>query len=149
MRSSLLVGLLLVPALAGAGTECTPLAKSERIVAIRVTPPEGGLMAGISLRLDYPHAKVSLPGEGDKVAPGTLAQTPTGAIAAANDGDGSVRLLLAKAGEIPAGEVMRVRFERCEGAPDVEAADFTCTVLEVSDPTSNLVAGVTCAATLP
>jgi hypothetical protein len=149
MKRTIPLALLLIPIAALGATPCVPAANTERVVAVRVTPPEGGLMSGVSLRLDYPSAKLSLPGDGDKIPAGTLTHTPPGALAAANDSDGAVRLLVAKAGEIPPGEVLRMRFERCEGAPDAVAGDFTCTVLEVSDPTSNLISGVTCTAVLP
>jgi hypothetical protein len=115
---------------------------------VTFTPPAGGSVAGITVFVDYPEGKVSLPGSGGS-ASGSISNTPPGAFATANDFDHAMREVIASGSAITPGLLFRMNFQGCTGASAPSAGEFTCTVTDASDPLGNTLAGVTCAVTIP
>ena len=132
-----------------AGESCTPRQGAHTKVGVSFAPPEGGMVAGLTMIIDYPERKVSLPGTGTAVAKSAIGGTPTGAVVGGNDTEIEVKIVLAAPGEISPGKVVEIAFEACEGADAAAASDFSCRVLEAADPMANLVRDVTCRVTLP
>jgi cysteine-rich repeat protein len=128
---------------------CTPLTTTQRFVSVRFAPPEGGLVAGLTLLLDYPEGSVDLPGNATTFPSGTISGVPTGAFVSANDLNSSqkghaVRITVGAGSALAPGQVVRLRFNDCQGATVPPASAFPCTVLTASDPFLNAVNGVTC-----
>jgi hypothetical protein len=114
--------------------------------------PLGALVAGLTLLVDYPEGQVDLPGTGGVSFPsGTISGTPPGASIGANDlsfemKGHAVRVTVAGQGgnALTPGQVIRFRFQDCQGAQPPTPADFPCTVVSASDPFLNPVGGVQC-----
>jgi hypothetical protein len=120
-------------------------------VQVRFAPPEGGLVAGLTLLLDYPEGSIDLPGNGTTIPSGTISGVPTGAFISVNDLNfnqkgHAVRLTVGAGAALPPGQVVRLRFNDCQGATVPASSAFRCTVLTASDPFLNAVNGVTCSA---
>lgn len=131
---------------------CRLVAGSDQpvTVALAVGDPEGTLVAGATIEVDHPEAKVGIEGEGIHVPPSTIGAKPADAIATANDLGGAVRVVIARAGPLPTNAALfTLHFERCAGAPAVAAADFSCKVTDASDPSSNKIHDVGCRITEP
>lgn len=144
-----LVLVLLAAGVAHAAEEaCVPRAGDRRTVAVSVAPPEGGLVAGLTMIVDYPERKVVLPGSGLDVATDAIGGTPTGAVVGVNDLGHEVRIVLAGPKQLAPGDVVDLRFDACEGVDAVAADDFGCRVVDAADPATNLVRDVTCRARL-
>jgi hypothetical protein len=80
---------------------------------------------------------------------GTITGTPPGASISVNDlsfnGKGhAARITIGSTSALTPGQLMRFRFQNCNGATAPTAAEFPCTVVVASDPFSNPVAGVSC-----
>lgn len=127
---------------------CTPVAGAGPIASVNFTVPLGIDVAGLSVLVDYPEGKVSLPGSGASAA-GSITNTPPGAFAQVNDFDHALREVIASGSAITPGLLFRMNFEACQGAPAPTAGDFTCLVEDASDPDGNTVTGVTCSVTVP
>jgi cysteine-rich repeat protein len=125
---------------------CTPLGGTDRQVSLTFS---GSNVAWLTVLLDYPEGKVSIPGSGSGVPAGIITDNPGGSFANANDLDHALRELVAAGGAITPGLLFRVHFEDCQGASAPSAGEFTCTVVSASDPDSQPVGGVTCAVTIP
>ena len=126
-------------------------------MSLRFEPPSGGLVAGITLVLDYPEGKVDLPGNGTGPFPsGTLSGPPAGASVSVNDLNTNskghaVRVTVTGANgtAIPIGQLLRFRMQDCEGATAPTTDQFLCTVLVATDPFLNRVDGVRCFVVFP
>jgi cysteine-rich repeat protein len=130
-------------------TACTPLTATQRFVSVRFAPPEGGLVAGITVLLDYPEGSVDLPGNGTTFPSGTISGVPTGAFVSVNDLNfdmkgHAARITVGAGSALPPGQIVRLRFQDCQGATVPPASAFPCTVLSASDPFLNPVVGATC-----
>ncbi|MGH7894050.1 MAG: hypothetical protein ACREQL_05230 [Candidatus Binatia bacterium] len=130
---------------------CTAVATSQRFVQVRFEPPLGALVAGITVLVDYPEGKVDLPGNGTSFPAGTISGTVPGAQLSVNDLNFStnghaVRVTVAGQGgqALPAGQIIRFKFQDCQGAVPPVADQFPCTVISASDPFLNRVSGVRC-----
>ena len=128
---------------------CTPLTTTQRFVSVRFAPPEGGLVAGMTVLLDYPEGNVDLPGNGTTLPSGTISGVPTGAFVSVNDlnfgGLGhAARITVGAGSALPPGQFVRLRFQDCQGAAVPPASAFPCTMLSASDPFLNPVNGVQC-----
>ena len=143
-----LVAVLALVSAAFAADPCTPRQGDRKTVVVSFAPPEGGLVAGLTMIVDYPEQKVSLPGEGTNVVKEAIGGTPTGAVVGANDSGTEVKLVLAAPGEITPGNVVELRFDQCEGGAALRTSDFTCRVADAADPMANLVRDVTCRVTV-
>jgi hypothetical protein len=153
MRCVVIIPLLLLAAAPARGADPCPLvAGSDQpvVVTLSVADPQGTLVAGATIEVDHPETKVGLEGEGIKVPKTTISGAPTDAIASANDLGDRVRVVIARAGELPTNTpLLTLHFERCTGAPAVTSADFSCKVVDAADPTSNKIPGVGCKVTVP
>jgi cysteine-rich repeat protein len=127
---------------------CSPTGTPGPIASVNFTVPAGVDVAGLTVFVDYPEGKVSLPGSGAS-ASGAITNTPPGAFAQVNDFDHALREVIASGSAITPGLLFRMNFEACTGAPAPVAGDFTCQVTDASDPLGNTVTGVTCAVTVP
>jgi hypothetical protein len=127
---------------------CTLVAAPGPIASVNFTPPPGISVAGITVFVDYPEGKVSLPGSGSS-ASGSITDTPPGAFATVNDFDHALREVIASGGAIAPGLLFRMNFQACVGAPAPTPGDFICLVTDASDPLGNTLTGVTCAVTVP
>jgi cysteine-rich repeat protein len=131
---------------------CTPVTTTQRFVQVHFQAPLGALVAGLTVLVDYPEGQVDLPGAGGASFPsGTISGTPTGATIGANDlsfntKGHAVRLTVAGQGgnALHPGQVIRFRFQDCQGAQAPTPANFLCTVLAATDPFLNPVSGVQC-----
>ena len=128
---------------------CTPLTTTQRFVQVHFAPPQGGLVAGLTVLLDYPEGGVDLPGNATTFPSGTISGVPAGAFVSVNDlnfsGRGhAARITIGASAALPPGQIVRFRFQDCQGATVPPASAFLCTVLSASDPFSNLVSGVQC-----
>jgi hypothetical protein len=141
--------VLLGAAIAAADEACTRGPGDRRKVVVSFAPPEGGLVAGLTMIVDYPERKVLLPGAGTNLAKGTIGGTPTGAVVGLNDLDDEVKIVLAASGAIEPGAVAEISFDACEGGGAIAASDFACRVLDAADPVANLVRDVTCRVSVP
>jgi hypothetical protein len=149
MARGLVAVLVLASAAFAADEACRPRPNDRTIAVVSFAPPEGGLVAGLTMIVDYPEQKVALPGTGTNVPKEAIGGTPTGAVVGANDSGTEVKLVLAAPGDLTPGKIAELRFEGCEGAGPVTASDFVCRVVEAADPMTNLVRDVTCRVTAP
>jgi hypothetical protein len=129
---------------------------TQRFVSLQFAPPPGGLVAGLTVLLDYPEGKVDLPGNATSFPAGTLSGAPAGASISVNDlnfsGKGhAVRVTISgsNGNALPAGQIVRFKFQDCQGATAPTVDNFFCTVISASDPFLNHVDGVRCFAVLP
>jgi hypothetical protein len=125
-------------------------------VSLRFEPPPGGLVAGITLLLDYPEGQVDLPGNGTSFPSGTLSGAPAGSSVSVNDLNfnmkgHAVRVTAtgANGAALPVGQLVRFRFQDCQGATVPTPDQFLCTVLVATDPFLNRVDNVRCFVVLP
>ena len=130
---------------------CTPVSGSTRLFAVSFTPPGGLAVAGITVLVDYPEGKVSIPGSGGATTVRTrILMLPAGAFGAPNDLDYALRESVALgSGSLTPGRLFEVNFDDCLGAVPPVANDFTCTVEHASDALGNAIDGATCAVTAP
>jgi hypothetical protein len=106
----------------------------------------------MTLLMNYPEEKVFMPPAG------------SGAIGAANfvplyppaqvfirgfDLTHAVRGVVADDMAVPPGPIFELKFQDCTGAAAPLAGEFNCRVLDATDPSTNLVTGVTCSVTIP
>lgn len=147
--SILLIGM---PAVAWGADPCPLVAKSDQpvIVTLEVKDPEATLVAGAVIEVDHPEDKLGIEGEGIAVPKTTISKQPPDAIASANDLGDRVRVVVARAGQLPTNvPLLTLHFERCKDAKAVTAAELSCKVLDASDPSSNKIHDVGCKVTLP
>jgi cysteine-rich repeat protein len=135
---------------------CTPITTSQRLVSVTFAPPQGALVAGLTVLVDYPEGQVDLPGNGTSFPSGTISGVPPGSSISVNDlnfnGKGhAVRITIAGQGgtALTPGQIVRFKFQDCQGATPPTADDFLCTVVSATDPFLNAVVGVRCAVALP
>jgi hypothetical protein len=144
--------LLVLASAAWAKDPCPLVAKSDQPVGIAlvVQDPEATLVAGAVIEVDHPEDKVGIEGEGIAVPKTTISNQPPDAIATANDLGDRVRVVIARAGQLPANQpLLTLHFERCRDAKPIVAADFACKVVDASDPTSHKIHDVDCKVTIP
>jgi hypothetical protein len=143
---------LAVASTAWATDPCSLVAESDQPISIAlvVGDPEATLVAGAVIEIDHPEDKVGIEGEGIAVPKTTISKQPPDAIATANDLGDRVRVVIARAGQLPTNQaLLTLHFERCRDAKAVVATDFTCKVVDASDPTSHKIQDVGCKVTIP
>ncbi len=128
---------------------CTPLTGTARPFDVYFAPQAGVNVGGITVLVDYPEGKVEIPGP--PVPGGIITNLPLGAFPITVDLNHALREIVAQSGgSLPPGRLFRVNFRDCSGAALPTAAEFTCTVLEATDPFSNPVTNeVTCNVVAP
>jgi hypothetical protein len=148
-RRLLALGLLAAGP-ARASEPCALAPGTDHAVAIRLTAPHGTLVAGVTLVVDHPEDAVGLAGEGIAVPASVITDAPTNAVASANDLGDAVRVVIARPDALPLdGPLLRLHFQRCQGAKAPDVARFTCTVTDAADPSTNPVQGVGCVVAAP
>jgi cysteine-rich repeat protein len=139
---------------------CTPLAGTSRQVTVSFDAPAGVSVAGLTLLMNYPEAKVFLPPAGPTASLGspTLVRLyPTSQVTllaadlgtAGIDSGYAVRALMGSVNPVPHGAIFRLIFQDCTGAAAPLPGEFNCNVLTATDPGSNPLNDVTCSVTIP
>jgi cysteine-rich repeat protein len=128
---------------------CQPIDGSDRTVAVDFGSGGGSNVAGLTLLVDYPEGKVSIPGSGAAVPGGIITDLPGFALGQTNDLDYAVRQVIADTFTFPDGLAFNIHFEDCDGASAPVDADFSCTVEGASDANGDPVGGVTCSVDAP
>ncbi len=118
--------------------ECRPVKGSHRPMAVRFTPPRDVNVQGLTVTVQYPGARVAIPGKGsDDTVRRHVTHLPDDVIWYPKDLGGTLRTTVAKkSGPIPPGRLFTIDFEDCAGATAV-ASGFDCTVDAASDPFGN------------
>jgi cysteine-rich repeat protein len=128
---------------------CTPQLATDVQASVDV----GGNpdIGAVTVLVDYPEGKVSIPGSGAAVVDGILTDYPDGATPGPNDLDHALRnVVVGQIGEAFSGLLFRIHFESCDGASAPVAGDFTCTVIDASVTLGTPIpSGVTCSVTVP
>jgi cysteine-rich repeat protein len=122
---------------------CTPAPGTDKrwVLSFTSSKPVGSL----SVFIDYPEDKVTLPGSGGSTPPGLLEFDQFNNSLGSNDFDHGLgaNITTQVAADIGA-DPLAIHFEDCQVAGDPVPADFSCTVLGAADPTGKAVSGVTC-----
>jgi cysteine-rich repeat protein len=133
---------------------CTPNSGSHQQATVSFATSGGATVAGISVLVDYPEGKVSIPGSGPAAAP-RISGLPSGTSGVTNDYDHLLREVVqhnTPFSTFPAGQLFKIDFETCSGAPALTTGDFTgkCTVAAASNGSGfDVTANVTCSVTVP
>jgi cysteine-rich repeat protein len=126
---------------------CVP-AGTTRAVDVNFQSPES--LLSITLVLQYADGTVQIPGAGTDATVGArVVNRPPGFLATFVDFDFALRGTLSGSRAFASMRIFTVNFDECQDAPDVAAADFSCTVLEAANLSFQNIAGVTCSASLP
>jgi cysteine-rich repeat protein len=126
---------------------CEPNLGSDYTVTVNFAGSEN--VAGITVFLDYPEGKVSIPGSGAGVLPGIIDGLPGFAFGQSNDLDHALIQAVVDASAFPSGQLFQIHFETCASAPAPSPSDFTCTVQTAGDENLAPIPGVTCSVVLP
>jgi hypothetical protein len=126
-----------------AGAECRPSDATER-VRVTLTPPEGLEIAGAVVTLAYPADKLVIEGRGREAAQGAVGAFPEGTVTVAEDHDGELRLVIAKAKALKVAPLFEATFHRCEGGKAPAIAELSCRVTDASDPVTGKIKDVRC-----
>ncbi|HEV7731630.1 MAG TPA: DUF4215 domain-containing protein [Candidatus Binatia bacterium] len=133
---------------------CSPTA-TRQDTTVTFTKPAGASVGSMVVFVNYPDAKVSLPGTGNgATVRARITTLPTGFVHTANDLDYAIREVLSPSlpGNILNGTTLfKASYDLCSGAAAPAAGEYTCTVEQVGAPngTSISPAGFTCSVTLP
>jgi hypothetical protein len=116
---------------------CTPLGTAR--VALTVTPPSGRPLVGVKIALDYPPS-VGITGLADQPSVVERVRGPDGFLMSPNDTDeGQIIFAIAGTKALPAGRLVTVEFDRCEGMAPAREKDFACKVVEGADEANALL----------
>ena len=128
---------------------CNPGTTVAQDVSVNVSlPPGSPAMGGVTVFLDYPDAKTSIPGSGSGVS-ASIKNLPAGALPSPNDLDYGLIEGIVSLGGISPGRLFTVTFANCPGTPALQPGDFGCAVKDASDTGGNNIAGVTCSVSIP
>jgi hypothetical protein len=127
---------------------CAAGTTTPQNASVNISVPGGASLGGITVFLDYPDAKTSIPGSGSGVS-GSISNVPSGSLSSPNDLDYGLLEGVVNLGGISPGRVFTVTFQNCPGAPALVVGDFSCVVKDASDTFGNDVAGVTCTVSIP
>ncbi|HYD47417.1 MAG TPA: DUF4215 domain-containing protein [Terriglobales bacterium] len=121
-------------------------AGDERVnVLVSYSTPGGREPSSLSVLLTYPDGVVSIPGSRSDVSVRErVTGTPAGAIAARNDLDYQLRLVLSLAPSIPAGPLFAVQFDLCRASDSPVSSSFGCEIERASDRNGPITSGVEC-----
>jgi hypothetical protein len=136
-------------------TRAAPPAKScktserKQWIEVHLVPPAEKIVTAVTVDVDYPEQLLSIPeNKNSEKVKNRIGRLPANAILGVNDSDSVLKVVLAKPGKLPAGEIFTVEFDRCADAERAVAEDFTCTV-EAAANASGAVPDVTCAVKVP
>jgi cysteine-rich repeat protein len=135
---------------------CTVGTTSNRTATVSFTPPAGHQLTSITVLLDYPEGKVSLPGSGgppqNSTIEGRLSLFPSGTGHTSNDQDYELKeIVTASDGQTPFNgpTLFRATFDSCQGATAPVASDYSCTVTNATDENLMTITGATCSVSIP
>jgi len=134
----------------GCSSTCTSLGCTATATTVRLAVnlvPNGKTVGGFGAFVDYPEAKVSLPGSGEGPASRVTGQ-PAGTSVVVNDKDNAVRVIVAGNTTLPSGRNFSIDFDRCSGAAAPTSGEFTCSVWSASSPQGSEISGVGCTAAI-
>jgi cysteine-rich repeat protein len=128
---------------------CDPNSASTRTVTVVTSTPD---LAAVTIDLDYPEDKVSLPGIGGNVPDGVVMGPDPLTPAQPNDFEHAVRLVIFSPFNFDTTDVATLAFNDCNGATAPTPGDFSCTVVDAGaeDGMGGFVPvqGVTCSVTV-
>lgn len=104
-------------------------------------------VGAVTVFVDYPEGKVSLPGSGGSFPPGTYEFDSFSVQAGFNDFDHGVRATVSDntgSNLGTTGDLFIAHFETCSGAPATLASEIQCTVVQAADALGKPLKGVTC-----
>ena len=127
---------------------CAAGTTTPQDVSVNFSVPPGGEVAGITVFLDYPDAKTSIPGSGSGVG-SNIKNLPGGTLPSPNDLDYGLIEGVVSLTAIQPGRLFTVTFQNCPGAGPLATSDFQCVVKDASDTLGNTVTGVTCSVSIP
>jgi cysteine-rich repeat protein len=129
---------------------CTPQAASNVAVDVNVT---GTGVGALTILLDYPEGKVSIPGSGGSIPNGILTDYQDGSTPTPNDLDHALRnVILGPLGsDLAAGRLFRIHFESCAGAGAITSGDFACTIVAAANALGDPIptTGLACSVAIP
>jgi len=129
---------------------CSNISGSVRGATVNWNAPLS--VGSLTVLVDYPEGKVSIPGSGGSIPAGILFGFPSGTSGQANDLEYALREVVVKATAITPrpGQLFKINFEDCSGATPPVAGDFTCTVTSAFGTDGfTPVSGATCSVTVP
>jgi cysteine-rich repeat protein len=119
---------------------CTAVPGSARKFDVTFAPPAGQQIADITVAVDYPDGRVSIPGSGDNPSVvASITKLPLGHSSTPDDLDWELLEAIAGASAITPGRLFEITFQDCACAAPPTAGDFTCLVVAASDPLGNPV----------
>jgi cysteine-rich repeat protein len=126
---------------------CSPISGSNRTVTLVTSTAD---LAAVTVNLDYPEGKVSLPGVGDDIPGGIV--TPIAGTASTNDFDHALRHVQFDVFNFGTTAITTFAFENCSGATAPAPGEFPCTVVDAGaeDGMGGFVpvTGATCSVTV-
>ena len=126
---------------------CSAGTGATRDVSVNIAVPGSIVLGGITVFVDYPDGRVSIPGSGSGV---TSSLKNVAGHSSPNDLDyGLIEGVVNVSPGIAPGRLFTVTFATCTGAPSVAAGDVHCVVKDASDTAGNDVPGVTCSVSIP
>jgi cysteine-rich repeat protein len=127
---------------------CNAISGTDRPVSVRFSVPPGSpVVEGITVLVDYPEGKVSIPGSGGSIPAGIITDLPGTGVP--NDLDYALLEGIVSGSPIAPGKIFTIHFQNCSGASAPAVGDFSCTVTDSSDDLGNTVPGITCSVTIP
>jgi hypothetical protein len=106
-------------------------------VALAVTSPRP--LVGVKVVLDYPPS-VGITGLADQPSVVARVKGPDGFLMSPNDTEeGQIIFAIAGTKALPAGRLLTVEFDRCQGMAPAAAKDFACKVVEGADEANALL----------
>ena len=126
---------------------CTPNPLSDLTATVTFAGSEA--VAGITVFVDYPEGKVSIPGSGGGVPGGIITDLPGFAFGQTNDLDHALIQAVVDSAAFPSGTLFNIHFETCNGAPAPTSGEFSCTVTAAGDENLDPIDGVTCSVSVP
>ena len=125
------------------------------VIALTHDPALTGEVSGVEITVDYPTAKVSIPGSGNVPASGGRVANlgPPDVLFDVSDRDGNsdgtddqLFIPYGTTGNLPKGDLVQVVFDGQVGLA-ITPGEFTCTVATAVDNQGQPVSGITCAVT--
>ena len=127
---------------------CAAGTTTSQNVSVNISVPGSTPLGGITVFLDYPDSKTSIPGSGGGVS-GSITNLPGGSLSSPNDLDYGLLEGVVNLSGLAPGRLFTVTFQNCPGAPALVVGDFGCVVKDASDTGGNDVPGVTCSVSIP
>jgi cysteine-rich repeat protein len=120
---------------------CTPTATPQTVTVHLAT----ATATAATIELDYPEGKVSLPGTG--FDPASIQNIALASSFTSVDFDHALRIVVGEPGGL-GNDIAQLDFVACSAAPAPVVGDFTCTVKDAADASSQPLT-TTCSVTIP